>query len=94
MSEVKKKVTVRTVHITKQYGDDDRYTCNVSLQAPTGTIELKIPEDRVNQIVEVVADLVIQGTGEAMAQLTSAAMQHVAIEHKPEDGEEEPEETA
>lgn len=92
MSEVKKQVTVRTIHITKQYGDDDRYTCSVSLQAPTGTIELKMPEDRVNQIVELVADLVVQGTTEAMQTLTRAAMQQTAIAHQPED--EEPEESA
>jgi hypothetical protein len=88
-----KKVTVRSVHISKQYGDDDRYTCAVSLQAPTGTIELKIPEDRVNQIVELVAGLIVQGTTEAMKQMTSDAMQHVAIAHQSED-ESEPEESA
>jgi len=88
MSDVNKKVTVRSVHISKQYGDDDRYTCSVSLQAPTGTIEIKMPDERVNQVVGLVADLVVLGTQEAMQQMTSAAMQHTAIEHKPE---EEPE---
>jgi hypothetical protein len=87
MSDVKKKVTVRSVHISKQYGDDDRYTCSVSLQAPTGTIEIRMPEDRVNQIVGLVADLVVLGTTEAMQGMTSAAMQHTAIAHQPEEPE-------
>lgn len=79
------KITVRTVHISKQYGDDDRYTCDVKLSAPTGEISLKMPEDRVNQIVDLVADLVVQATSEAMQAMTRAAMAHTAIEHKPED---------
>lgn len=88
-----KKVTVRSVHISKGYGDEDRFSCSVTLAAPTGEIQLKIPEERVNEIVEHVADLVIQSTTEAMQSMTRDAMKHVAIEHQPEE-EDEPEEGA
>jgi hypothetical protein len=82
---ITKKVTVRSVHISKGYGDEDRYSCAVTLQAPTGEINLKLKEERVNQIVQLVADLVVEATTEAMQHMTSAAMQQTAIEHKPEE---------
>ena len=75
------KITVRSVHISKGYGDDGRYSCSVTLAAPTGEINLKIPDERVNQIVDLVADLVIQSTAEAMKQMTVDAMAHKLIEH-------------
>lgn len=79
------KVSVRSVHITKGYGDDDVFSCSVTLASPSGEIKLKIPDDRVNQIVDLIADLVIQSTTEAMQQMTRDVMAHKAIEHQPEE---------
>lgn len=88
MSEIKPQVIVRSISISKRYGDDDRFTCSVSLQSPSGTIELKLPDERVNQVVALVADLVVLGTQEAMQGMTASAMQHTAIAHQPEPEEE------
>ena len=82
---VVKKVKVTSVSITKSWNDEDRYSCTVVLTADSGKIELKLAEDKVNQIVDLVAGLIVEATQEQMAQLTAAAMQHTALTHQPEE---------
>lgn len=73
---------ITAVHITQNYTDKG-YDCNVSINGKYGEIKLNMPEDRVQQIVDVVADLIVDAAGDVANNLTRQAMERTAIEHKP-----------
>jgi hypothetical protein len=68
------KLTVNSIAIRRGYGADQAYECTVALRAPGGDMNIKIPEDRVNQIVTLVADLVVESTRSALEGMTRDAM--------------------
>lgn len=75
---------IEAVSINRSYTNKDHFDCAVTIDSDYGAMKLKIPSDRVQQIIDVVADLIVDAAGDVANNLTRQAMERTALEHKPD----------
>lgn len=62
----------------------DRFKCMIDIDSEYAGITLKVPDERVQEIVAVISDLIIASGKDTAELLTRQALSQTAIEHKPE----------
>ncbi len=74
---------IKTIRIWR-YSTRDPFACKIDLDYDDNALVIQIPPERVAEIVNVIADLIVGATRDVALQLNSAALEQTAIEHKPE----------
>lgn len=74
---------IRQVAITQSYLNEGHYNCTVTIDGDYGEVCLKIPEERVSQIIDTVADLIVDSARDVAENLKRQALGRTAIEHQP-----------
>jgi hypothetical protein len=72
---------VNAIRIDKNYGKEG-YRCVVAIDAEFQKVELMLDEVRTQQVIDVVADLIVEAGKELAANLTKQALDHKALEHQ------------
>lgn len=73
---------IREIRISRSYHHDSKFKCEISLDTDYGAMTLLMPEDRVNTIIDAVADLITDAGKDVAENLSRQALAHTAIEHK------------
>jgi hypothetical protein len=67
-----------------RYNNDNPYSCDIDIDYESGAMSLKLDPEKVNEIIEVVRDLIVDGARNVADTLKRDAMSIGAIEHKPD----------
>jgi len=58
------------------------FKAEVSINMEYGAVKLQLPDEYVQRLLPVVADLLIEAAQNVAANLTKQALDHKALEHK------------
>ena len=72
---------INSIGITKRYNRDG-YDCSVTIDGEFQSLKLSLDEEHTQRVIDVVADLIIDGSKRVAENLTKQALDHKAIEHK------------
>lgn len=73
---------IRSISIQKKYNASG-YDCTVSVDGEYQQMVLTLDEDYTQRVIDVVAELIVDGSRRVAENLTKQALDHKAIEHKP-----------
>jgi hypothetical protein len=72
---------INSINISKRYAAAG-YDCRVTVDASFSQIVLVLDDDYTQRVLDVVADLIVDGSKRVADTLTKQALDHKAIEHK------------
>ena len=72
---------INTINISKRY-QGNGYDCRVQIDADFQSLTLLLDDEHTQRVLDVVADLIVDGSKIVANSLTKAALDHKAIEHK------------
>ncbi len=67
-----------------RYSTNQPFDCKIELDSGENALVVKLPPERVAEIINLIADVLVDTTRDVATELTHAALQHTAIEHQPE----------
>lgn len=72
---------VHSISISKRYGGEG-YDCRVTIDSSFNQMTLVLDEAYTQRVIDVVADLIVDGSKRVAETITKQALDHKAIEHK------------
>jgi hypothetical protein len=76
---------IHAINISKRY-QGSGYDCRVTIDSSFSNITLVLDEEYTQRVLDVVADLIVDGSKRVAESLTKQALDHKAIEHKAAEG--------